>query len=187
MRVIGGRAKGRKLKMVAGGGTRPITDRVKESLFDIIGDWVVGTRWLDLFAGTGQVAIEALSRGAESAVLVDSARAAIQIINENLEHTGLKAQATVVRSDAFAFLRAAGSQPFDVIYVAPPQYQGLWEQALLAIDRKAEALVTEGAMVIVQIDPKEYREVELAALELYDQRRYGRTMLCFYEPGPISS
>ncbi|HNS38872.1 MAG TPA: RsmD family RNA methyltransferase, partial [Promineifilum sp.] len=87
-RVISGKAKGRRLKLVPGDTTRPIMDRVKESLFNILGD-IQGTRWLDLYAGTGQVGIEALSRGAAAVVFIDKARAAIQTIRDNLNHTQL--------------------------------------------------------------------------------------------------
>jgi 16S rRNA (guanine966-N2)-methyltransferase len=181
MRIIAGKAKGRKLKMVPGETTRPITDRVKENLFNILGDWVIGTRWLDLFAGTGQVGIEALSRGAVFVFFVDSAWPAIRTIRENLEHSGLGAGAQIVRTDAFAFLQRVTDEPFDVVYVAPPQYQNLWEAVVRLVDSQATTHITSAGMVIVQIDPKEYRDLDLKQLALFDQRRYGRTMLCFYE------
>ena len=94
-RVIAGKAKGRRLKLVPGDTTRPIMDRVKESLFNILGD-VAGTHWLDLFAGTGQVGIEALSRGAATVVFIDSARAAVQTVRDNLATTRLGEGATVL-------------------------------------------------------------------------------------------
>lgn len=178
-RVISGKAKGRRLKLVPGDTTRPIMDRVKESLFNILGD-VNGTRWLDLFAGTGQVGIEALSRGAVEAVFVDNARAAIQTIRDNLEHTGLTTGATVIQADSFTYLRDSTDQPFDIIYVAPPQYKDIWQKALTVIDTSRRHLTGEG-MVIAQIDPREYRELALSSLELIDKRRYGNTLLCFYQ------
>lgn len=186
MRIIAGRAKGRKLKMVPGDTTRPITDRVKENLFNILGDWVVGTRWLDLFAGTGQVGIEALSRGASYVIFVDSAWAAIRTVRENLGHSGLGAEAQVIRADAFAFMQKVPDEPFDVVYVAPPQYHNLWEAVIRVLDRKASSYLSSAGMVITQIDPKEYRDLELKQLALFDQRRYGRTMLCFYEPDEVT-
>jgi len=184
MRVISGKARGHKLKMVPGDSTRPITDRVKENLFNILGDWVIGTRWLDLFAGTGQVGIEAISRGAEHAVFVDSARLAIQTIKQNLAHTKFTEQATVVQRDAFTFLEIGTIDPVDVIYVAPPQYKELWSKTLSLIDTKQMSWLREDGVVIAQIDPKEFMEIDLRNLELVDRRKYGRTMLCFYEPGP---
>lgn len=181
IRVISGEAKGRRLRMVPGGTTRPITDRVKENLFNIVGDEVVNTRWLDLFAGTGQVGIEALSRGARGAVFIDNAPAAIRIIYKNLNHTGLQDNATVIRDDSFRYLQRKQKDPFDVIYVAPPQYKNMWIKALSAIDDLANELLAKGARAIIQIDPREYDEQSPKHLALVDQRRYGRTMLCFYE------
>lgn len=181
MRVIGGSARGHKLAKVPGHTTRPITDRVKENLFNILGDWVVGTFWLDLFAGTGQVGIEALSRGARRAVFVDSEKAAVKVIRRNLEHTRLSAAAEVVSGDAFNFLRAIAATEFDAIYVAPPQYKGLWANTLTIIDQDPDNFLAPQGMIIVQIDPKEFVDRRLATLSLFDQRTYGRTMLCFYE------
>ena len=181
-RVISGKAKGRKLKLVPGDTTRPIMDRVKENLFNILGD-VGDTRWLGLFAGTGQVGIEALSRGAAEVVFVDKARAAIQTIRDNLAHTRLEDGAKVVAGDALAYLRAAPGPPFDVVYIAPPQYMEIWIEPLRLIDAAIDRYLTAGGLVIVQIDPREYKPVELANLTLSDERRYGNTMLCFYQAG----
>lgn len=182
MRVISGRAKGRKLKMVPGETTRPIMDRVKENLFNILGYAVRGTRWLDLFAGTGQVGIEALSRGASQVVFVDNAWPAIRTVKANLEHTKLSQGAEVVRADAFAYLRRFSSRPFDLVYVAPPQYQEMWIAVLRLLDERPSRYLTAEGMVVVQIDPKEYRPLALSNLTLVDERQYGNTQLCFYEP-----
>lgn len=179
-RVISGKAKGRRLKLVPGDTTRPIMDRVKESLFNILGD-VRGTRWLDMYAGTGQVGIEALSRGAAEVVFVDKARAAVQTVRDNLAHTRLTDGAAVVQADALAYLRDAGARPFDVIYVAPPQYLEMWVEALQAVDLAAGRLLADGGLAIVQIDPREYKELVLGNLSLIDKRRYGNTLLCFYQ------
>jgi 16S rRNA (guanine(966)-N(2))-methyltransferase RsmD len=181
-RVISGKAKGRRLKLVPGDTTRPIMDRVKENLFNILGD-INGTRWLDMYAGTGQVGIEALSRGAAEVVFVDKARAAVQTVRDNLAHTQLTAGATVVQGDALAYLRDMGEPPFDVIYIAPPQYLEMWIGALQAIDKDVDRYLAADAQAIAQIDPREYRELELSRLVLADQRRYGNTLLCFYERG----
>lgn len=181
MRVIGGKAKGHKLKMVPGDSTRPITDRVKENLFNILGDWVIDTRWLDLFAGTGQVGIEALSRGAAYAVFVDSARLAVKTIKANLEHTQMGERAEVVLRDAFSYLQKRPIERVDVIYVAPPQYKGLWRDILEVIDNLGDRILDYDGLAVAQIDPSEYEELELKNLQLADQRKYGRTMLCFYE------
>lgn len=182
MRVIAGSAKGRKLKSVPGESTRPILDRIKENLFNILGSQVRETRWLDLFAGTGSVGIEALSRGAAYCLFVDNSRAAIRTIRENLEHTGLADRAEVVRENAYRFLQKepGGEDAFDVVYIAPPQYKDMWLKALKLVDAQPGWLIPNG-LVIVQIDPKEYGEVLLRRFYLYDQRSYGNTLLCFYE------
>ncbi|HET7009135.1 MAG TPA: 16S rRNA (guanine(966)-N(2))-methyltransferase RsmD [Anaerolineales bacterium] len=183
IRVIAGEAKGRKLKMVPGEGTRPVGDRVKESLFNILGPDVVDAVFLDLFAGTGSVGIEALSRGAARAVFVDDHRAAVRTITANLETTRLQDRAVVKQRDAFAYLRAEPPEAFDIVYLAPPQYQGLWSKALVALDERTEWLSPD-ALVVVQIDPKEESSVELTRLVPDDRRRYGNTMLLFFRlPG----
>lgn len=183
MRVVAGLAKGRILKAVPGAATRPITDRAKVALFDILAPDIAGASVLDLFAGTGAVGIEALSRGAARVVFVDSEPAAIRVIHENLERTGLNVGAQVVRTDAFGFLDRRGVPAFDIIYIAPPQYRGMWREALQRIDRHSAWLVPDG-QAIVQVDPREFGEVELTVLQEVDTRRYGSTLLAFYErPG----
>lgn len=180
IRVIAGTAKGRRLKLVPGEGTRPITDRVKESLFNILADDLAAARVLDLFAGTGGVGIEALSRGAAYAEFVESGRVAAGIIQDNLRHTELAHLARVTRSDVFVYLRNRPRQGFDYVHVAPPQYQELWIKTLAALDRRPEWVNPDG-VVVAQIDPKEYVEQALTNFALVDERRYGSTLLCFYE------
>jgi 16S rRNA (guanine966-N2)-methyltransferase len=182
VRVITGKAKGRRLKSVPGTGTRPITGRAKAALFSILASDIIGSRFLDLFAGTGQVGIEALSRGATEAIFVERGGAAWRTIRENLAHTRLDtcAGTKVVRADVFEFLRRdANAEPFDYIYVAPPQYRNLWAKTLRMLDAKLAWLADNG-WVIVQIDPREYDDLELENLVLFDQRTYGSVMLCFY-------
>lgn len=183
MRVIAGKAKGLRLKSVPGPTTRPITDRAKSALFSIIGQDVVSCRFLDLFAGTGQVGIEALSRGAAEVVFVEQAGPALRTIRENLAHTRLESGARVVRADVFNFL-AGPAEPFDYIYVAPPQYQGLWARTLRCLDANPVWLRDDG-WAIAQIHPREYEDLDLAHLALFDQRVYGSVMLCFYARSPL--
>ncbi|HVO71318.1 MAG TPA: 16S rRNA (guanine(966)-N(2))-methyltransferase RsmD [Aggregatilineaceae bacterium] len=180
IRVIAGSAKGRKLKMVPGDSTRPVMDRVKEALFNILGAGVRGSSWLDLFAGTGSVGIEALSRGAAHALFIDNDRLAVRTIRENLEHTRLAERAAVLRADAFAYLRRPNPEAFEYIYVAPPQYQGMWKQTLLALDADPAHLQPDG-VVIVQIAPVERADMALEVLRPYDERTYGKTLLWFFE------
>jgi 16S rRNA (guanine966-N2)-methyltransferase len=183
MRVISGSARGCRLKRVPGDSTRPIMDRVKESLFNILGT-VDNERWLDLFAGTGQVGIEALSRGAAKLVFVDKVRPAIKTIEANLQTTRLFAKGQIVQADAFDYLRRVGQEGngrFHLIYIAPPQYLGLWQKVMAVLDERPSAWLTPLGIVVVQIDPKEYAPLALAHLSLYDSRKYGNTQLCFYE------
>jgi 16S rRNA (guanine966-N2)-methyltransferase len=184
IRVIAGTAKGRKLKLVPGDSTRPIMDRVKEALFNILGTGIRGCTFLDLFAGTGSVGIEALSRGAERVLFIDRDRLAVRTVHENLEHTRLSDRAEVLRTDAFVYLQRQNPEAFEYIYVAPPQYMGMWKEILLALDENPAHLQPDG-VVVVQIDPHEREEVTLKVLRPYDERLYGRTMLWFFErPAP---
>lgn len=179
IRVIAGSAKGRQLKLVPGDSTRPIMDRVKEALFSIIGRDILDSVVLDLFAGTGSVGIEALSRGAKKAVFIDREPKAIQTIQENLTLTRLTERAVVRRGDAFAVLSGKPDTAYDFIYIAPPQYKDMWEKALKAVDAKLEWLSEDGT-VIVQIDPEEYAPIPLDNLVVDDERKYGNTLLIFY-------
>ncbi len=179
MRVITGRAKGRKLMSVPGDSTRPITDRAKSALFSILSTWIEGTRVLDLFGGTGSVGIECLSRGATYAHFVDNNRKAVETIQANLAHCGFNRDATVERNDSFTFLERYHGEAFDFIYVAPPQYQDLWRKALQMIDARPH-LTAEYATIVVQIHPVEAKPVELQRLQEYDRRKYGSVMLVFY-------
>jgi 16S rRNA (guanine966-N2)-methyltransferase len=181
LRVISGKAKGRRIKDVPGDTTRPVTDMVKEALFNILAGDVLDSVWWDLFGGTGAIGIEALSRGAEFVRFSDLNRAPIETMHANLESTGLSSQAEVRRGDAFAMLEAAPTRPFDYIYVAPPQYKEMWSKALLILDANPGWLNDQGAWVIVQIHPREYRKLELKSLEEFEQRKYGSTLLIFYE------
>ena len=179
LRVISGSARGRKLKSVPGDTTRPITDRVKEALFNILAGDVVGSTWWDLFAGTGAVGIEAISRGASLVRFSDLNRAPIETIQWNLEHCRFSAQADVRRGDAFSMLAAAPDREFEFIYIAPPQYKNMWSRAILALD-ETSGWLTDTGWAIVQIDPKEYQELALTDLEELQQRKYGSTLLVFY-------
>lgn len=180
LRVVSGKARGRRLRSVPGDTTRPITDRVKESLFDIVGGDIQNASLLDLFAGTGSVGIEALSRGAAFVRFVDRERLAIDTIRTNLEHTDLDIGAEVLRMDAFTLLERPPDRQFDYVYIAPPQYKKLWKRALLALDAHPDWLSEDG-WVIVQIHPLEFEPLDLRKLSEFDRRKYGSTLLVFYE------
>ena len=156
-------------------------DRVKESLFNIIGDDIIEAVFLDLFGGTGSVGIEALSRGAEHCVFIELDRKALKTIQDNLTHTKLKDRATVVQRNAFDVVERNPDQLFHYVYVAPPQYKNMWLDILNKIDQNP-AWHDPDTVVIVQIDPKEYADsTEFKHLSEYDKRKYGRTLLVFYE------
>jgi 16S rRNA (guanine966-N2)-methyltransferase len=184
MRVVAGEAKGRRLKGPKTEGTRPIIDRAKTALFDILSWRVEDATFLDLFAGVGGVGIEALSRGAASATFVELDPAVLTILRENLQTTRLADRAESQRSDAFVFLESARARGrhFDIIYVAPPQYQGMAAKALRQLDSRP--VTDPGGLVIAQVHPRERAELDqlaLSRLRRYDERRYGSTLLVFYE------
>ena len=180
-RIISGKTKGRKLFSLPGNEIRPITDKAKMALFNILGPDVLGSTWLDLFAGTGSVGLEALSRGAAFVRFVDWNPKAVRLIHKNLEHTRLQEgdNTEVLQVDVFALLEHP-DRAFDYIFIAPPQYHGIWKRALLKVDEKPEWLAPDG-WVIVQIHPNEYEWVPLKHLEEFDQRRYGSVLLVFYQ------
>lgn len=178
-RIIAGSARGIRIKPVPGDTTRPITDRVKESLFNIISMDVRQSSWLDLFAGTGSVGIEALSRGAVFVQFLDKERLAVNTIKINLQSTKLADRAAVSLTDAFDYLKSNPSRQFDYIFIAPPQYHDLWRRSLAELDHHPGWLSEDG-WVVVQIDPVEYSEMELEHFSEFDKRRYGSTLLVFY-------
>ncbi len=179
-RIIAGSARGLRLDDVPGDRTRPITDRVKEALFNIIGWDISGASLLDVFGGTGSVGIEALSRGAGLARFYDIQRAAVETIHKNLARTHLSENADVRQGDALSALTRAPDRDFDYIFIAPPQYKGLWTQTMEILDANPSWLAAEGR-IIVQIDPVEYKELDLAHFSEIDRRKYGSTLLLFYK------
>jgi 16S rRNA (guanine(966)-N(2))-methyltransferase RsmD len=180
LRIISGKAKGRKLRTVPGETTRPITDKVRQALFNIIGPDIQGANLLDLFAGTGSVGIEALSRGARYVLFIDKNRQPFLTIKANLKDTNLEKDGEVLQTDAFSYLERKPDHKFDYVYIAPPQYNGLWKQAIIALDSHPEWL-SEDAWVIVQIHPVEYEKLGMHYLSEFDLRSYGSTMLIFYQ------
>jgi 16S rRNA (guanine(966)-N(2))-methyltransferase RsmD len=180
LRVIAGSARGRRLKSVPGDTTRPVMDRVKEALFNILAGDVVDSNWWDLFAGTGAIGIEALSRGAAFARFSDLNRAPVETIRENVEHCGFSKHVEIRKGDAFSMLSAQPDRKFEFIYIAPPQYHEMWSRALTLVDDNIGWLTIEGT-VIVQIDPLEYKEIALENLEETEQRKYGSTLVVFYD------
>jgi 16S rRNA (guanine966-N2)-methyltransferase len=177
MRVIAGIHGGRRLQTPAGLDTRPTSDRVREALFSILGERVQDAEVLDLFAGSGALAIEALSRGAREATLVDNAPAAIRAIAANLEALG--AEATVVRAEARRFLGGASrsGRSYDLVFLDPPYRLA----ATLGRDLSAAlaAVVAPGGTVVAESDRRAPLEVDLP---LEDERRYGDTLIRIHGP-----
>ncbi len=179
-RIIAGKAKGVRLQDVPGDVTRPITDIVKGALFNILGTDIIDSTFLDLFGGTGSVGIEALSRGAEFVRFTDNNHGAVKTIRANLQRTRLENQAEVLLQDAFTLLHRTPDRQFHYIFIAPPQYKGLWLRALEELDANPGWLAADG-WVIVQIDPIESETREYESFRLIEERKYGNTLLLFYE------
>jgi len=179
MRVIAGNARRLLLKTVPGDDTRPTTDRIKETLFNMIQFEIPGCSFLDLYAGSGAVAIEALSRGALHATLVDQAQKAVACIKENLLHTHLSDSAEVITSDAVSALRrinAARKKPYDIIFMDPPYGKGLEDQALLYLS--GSGLADEKTMIIIEMkidaDTEHFREMpyEITRIKEYKTNKH---------------
>lgn len=175
MRVITGSAKGRKLKTLSGEEVRPTTDRVKEALFSIIQFEIEGRRVLDLFAGSGQLGIEALSRGAASAVFVDAARASIEVVRENLNTTKLSQSAQIIQMDSLAFL-AGHCGPFDIALLDPPYGVGLLHKAL----PMTACRMAPGGVIICESTVKEDLPEQVEDFRLVRRYPYGKISLTVY-------
>jgi 16S rRNA (guanine(966)-N(2))-methyltransferase RsmD len=178
-RIIAGKFRGLRLHPVPGLVTRPITDRVKEALFNIIGSDINGASFLDIFGGTGSVGMEAISRGADYVVFIEKNNSAYQILQKNVSMTKDPDKYKQYHGDAFTIIEKGLNHSFDYAFVAPPQYKGMWKKMLLLLDANTP-LLTKNAWVIVQIDPNEYEKITLSKLQEFDQRDYGSTRLVFY-------
>ncbi|MEW6192657.1 MAG: 16S rRNA (guanine(966)-N(2))-methyltransferase RsmD [Bacillota bacterium] len=179
MRVIGGSAKRRRLLTPPGRSIRSTADRVKEALFNILAAKTPGARFLDLFAGTGSVGIEALSRGAARVVFVERSPRALTIIRENLRRTGFGDRAVVFAQDALVALSVLGrrGEQFDVIYIDPPYGRGYEAKALAVIGSRG--LLAPGGVAISESDCRD-NSPEVENLTLFRRERYGDTVLSFY-------
>ncbi|NMP36709.1 MAG: 16S rRNA (guanine(966)-N(2))-methyltransferase RsmD [Clostridiales bacterium] len=174
MRVITGTARGRKLKTLPGEDVRPTTDIVKEAMFSIIQFELEGRRGIDLFAGSGQLGIEAISRGAESVVFVDSSKSSLAVVNENIAGVGFTEQSEVVLSDSVGYL-ARCTKTFDIALLDPPYNAGLTEKAL-------EALIphmARGSVIICETSDSQVLPNEIPGFS-GKRYRYGKTALTVY-------
>lgn len=175
MRVITGSARGMTLRTLEGDNVRPTTDKVKEAVFSAIQFELEGRRILDLFAGSGQLGIEALSRGAKNAVFVDADKNAVKIIKENLAKTKLDSLATVAQTDSITFLMMT-DKIFDIAFLDPPYETGLLQKALSKIDEH----IAEGGVVICEHPFREELEDEIGGLKKYREYKYSKTAVTVY-------
>ena len=175
MRVITGTARGMSLVTLEGETTRPTTEKVKEAVFSAIQFEIEGRKVLDLFAGSGQMGIEALSRGAESAVFVDSDKNAVKIIKENITKTGMEKYSQVAQMDAFSFLRM-NVKKFDLVFLDPPYSAGALQKAL----DEVEPFVNDGGTVICEHPFGEEMPETVGALSVYRSYKYSKTAVTIY-------
>jgi 16S rRNA (guanine966-N2)-methyltransferase len=189
MRIVGGKLKGRSLRAPSGRETRPTSDRVREAIFNILthgveGFTIEGARVLDLFAGTGALGLEALSRGARFCQFVDESAEARGLIRQNADELGLVGQCKIWRRDATRLGRAAPQPPFDLVFADPPYGKGMGEKALISL--VSDGWLAEGAIVVLE----ESSSAEIAQpveLSLIDRRPYGDTQVVFYRrPNSLS-
>lgn len=181
MRVITGTAKGRRLKTPKGLTTRPTSDRVKESLFNIIGPQIAQAKFLDLYAGTGAIGIEAISRGADKSVFVEKKPQSARLIRQNLELTGLQEKAEILCLEANKAVRdlANTGRRFDIIFLDPPYLQDLVNKSLIEIEQY-KALAS-GGLIISESSRLDVLLLQVGQLKLFRQERYGDTVLSFYQ------
>ena len=185
-RIIAGTAKGMRLHSVPGDSTRPVTDRVKEALFNILGTDIADAGMFDLFGGTGSVGLEALSRGASYVRFMDANRNAYKTLQENIKLTGFEKKSKAIFGDVFGYLRTVPDREFEYIYVAPPQYKRLWQKTMQILDDN-DGWLSEDGWIIVQIHPVELEPLELNNFIRFDERKYSSTALLFYRRKPLPS
>lgn len=180
MRVISGTAKGIRLDSLEGNNTRPTLDRVKEALFNILQNDIREANVLDLFSGSGALAIEALSRGAKSCTLCDKSNEAIKIIKKNLEKTKLQENAIIVKNDYMKTLQSLKQKDkFDIIFIDPPYAADIATNAINVIMELD--LLSENGIIVLETDDekRELENLEKINVNVYDLRKYGRVKLIF--------
>jgi len=179
MRIISGKARGTKLYTLEGENTRPTLDRVKESIFSIIQSEIEGAKILDLFAGSGAIGLEFLSRGAEKAVLCDNSKEAINIIKKNIEKTHMEEQVSLINKDFENCLENLKNEQFDIIYLDPPYATDYINKAIRKIIKLN--IVTKESLIIIETDDEKRveKEIENIDVEIVDKRKYGRATIIF--------
>ena len=186
MRVIAGQLRGSIIRAPATGVVRPTYDRVRESVFSIIEPAIDGAAVLDLFAGSGSLGIESLSRGSKHATFVEMDGRVLSVVRENVERLGLAGQCRLIRGDALAVLkRAVPGGPFDIAFVDPPYSSGL---ALMALELLADVRnLADGAIVVVERASADTPPAVVGRLGLFRSRKYGSTAVDFYETRAVSA
>jgi len=180
LRVIAGRWKGRRLLAVKGMHTRPTSDRVKEAIFNMLQQYITGSNVLDLFAGTGNLGLEALSRGCSRVVFVEKDPRAIDVLNKNRANLGCVEQTTVMRDDVFhAIKRLSGRERFDIIFADPPYSRGL-EAPLLDAIADSDILYQDG-IVVLEHSSRDHQPDRVGSLIKLQDRRYGDTEISLYK------
>ncbi|MBP1961156.1 16S rRNA (guanine(966)-N(2))-methyltransferase RsmD [Paenibacillus aceris] len=181
MRVISGTAKGRSLKAVPGISTRPTTDKVKEAIFSMIGPYFDGGQVLDLFAGTGGLGIEALSRGMDKAVFIDIEKKSIDTIQHNLQTAGLKDQAEIYRTDAARALKALAKrqQQFQLVFLDPPYKMKVIAELISAME--TQAIVDLNSTIVVEHDAKDVLDDVIGGFNQQRRADYGDTAVTIYK------
>ena len=179
LRIIGGRLRGKKLCSVPGLLTRPTADRVREAVFNILASEVVGARVLDLFAGTGCLGLEALSRGARQAVFIDNHQQPVSVIKKNIVACRVESVSQVIRSDLRYNMNriSVGGGDFDLVFMDPPYNQGLIEPTLVLLDTKK--LLKRNSIVMVEHTHLEPIGENITPFIVKDQRKYGKTLVSF--------
>ena len=179
MRIISGKAKGTKLYTLKGNNTRPTSDRAKEALFNIVGADIIGCKFLDLFAGSGAIGLEAASRGAENVILVDKSNDAIDIIKRNVEKTHLKEKTQIYNLDYNKVLKTKIKEKQDYIFLDPPYESNLLYKSILEI--LENDILEKNGIIIVETDRAEEIKQQLKELSvnIIDVRKYGRNQFLF--------
>ena len=181
LRVISGKARGLKLDTPKNQDVRPTTDRVKESLFNMINSYIMDSNILDLFAGTGSLGIECLSRGAKNCVFVDKSKDSINIVRSNVKKARVENESTILNVDFKDAVKrlSTQNQKFDVIFMDPPYYENMFIECLKSIDKFN--LLDEDGIIVVEHDTKDLFEDSIGRLNKSREKKYGNTTLTFYK------
>lgn len=177
MRIIAGNRRGHKLIEFSGDDVRPTTDRVKESMFNLIQGFIPGARVLDLFSGSGALSFESLSRGAESATCIDIDKRSVDIIRANAKDLSYEEKCDIINCSCFDYLKKTGKQ-FDVIFLDPPYNKGFIEPVISDIVKNC--VLSEDGIIVLESDNTDFYG-EINGLSIYRQRKYGRTYVTVYK------